>query len=198
MSKNSIPSDMVKLEWQNALYIKSKRNLKFIPVKLDDCFVPVILMQNIFIDIFGKGIDVGIRQMIDVVNGQQSNLDGNIGYQNVRGEVTFDDSGRVIRLNIFAKTYFEPNAQFVILHGNKNESINASVSSDTFHTSGKHENIRLDNGQTHNALVVGVSRGISPGFPIRMEIKSIDAIDFHGVLRAISEDRFVPVQIEKK
>ncbi|PKK95520.1 MAG: toll/interleukin-1 receptor domain-containing protein [Tenericutes bacterium HGW-Tenericutes-5] len=198
MSKTSIQSNMVKLEWQNALYIKSKRTLRFIPVKLDDCFVPPILMQNVFIDVFGKGIEVGLRQMIDVVKGQQSILDGSAGYQNVRGEFSQSDEGKDITINIYAKTYFEPNARFLILHGNNNERMKLSLKSDSMFNSGKHENVRLSDASVHNALFVGVSRGISPGFPLRAEIKSEDSIDFHGVMRATSENEWLVIPIEKK
>lgn len=198
MSKTSIQSNMVKLEWQNALYIKSKRNLRFIPVKLDDCFVPSILMQNVYIDVFGKGIEIGLRQMIDVVKGQQSILDGSAGYQNVRGDFSQLDEGKVITLNIFAKTYFEPNARFLVLHGNNNERINFTLKSDSMFNSGKHENVRLNDGSVHNALFVGVSRGISPGFPLRIELKGDDIIDFHGVMRATTETEWRMIPIERK
>lgn len=69
VSKNSLQSKMVDLEWQNALLKSTKGELKFIPVKLDDCMMPQILLQTLYIDLFGKGFEVALRQIIDVVNG---------------------------------------------------------------------------------------------------------------------------------
>ena len=52
---------MVRLEWQNALLKATNNTAKLIPVKLDDCLMPAILMQNLYIDIFGKGLEFGFR-----------------------------------------------------------------------------------------------------------------------------------------
>mgnify|MGYP000865570213 FL=1 len=72
VSKNSLKSKMVSLEWENALFKKAKEDIKFIPVKLDECMMPKILLQTLYIDIFNNGLEVGLRQMIDVVNGQST------------------------------------------------------------------------------------------------------------------------------
>lgn len=68
VSKNSLASNMVKLEWQNALYKATKNQAKLIPIKLDDCLMPDILIQTLYIDIYGKGLDYGLSQIIDVIN----------------------------------------------------------------------------------------------------------------------------------
>lgn len=43
MSKNSLESGMVKLEWQNALMKKAKNELLFVPVRMDQSKQPAIL-----------------------------------------------------------------------------------------------------------------------------------------------------------
>lgn len=199
MSRNSLNSEMVKLEWQNALYLKSKMRLNFISVKLDDCNVPAILMQNLYIDINGKGLDVGLRQMIQVANGGKSSiLDGGEGYQNIRGEFTTSEDGKTIDMNIYAKTIFEPNANFLIIHGNKNDDIDANPEERMIFTYGKQENIKSEDGSAHNGLVIKIDKGISPGFPLRLKIVCKEIIDFHGVLRETSENVWASIPIEKK
>src|SRR5277367_1115592 len=42
VSKNSLDSDLVKLEWQNAIYKASQNKARLVPVKLDDCLMPAI------------------------------------------------------------------------------------------------------------------------------------------------------------
>lgn len=69
VSKNSLQSNMVKLEWQNAILKASNGTAKLIPVKLDDCMMPALLLQTLYIDVFGKGLENAIRQMIDIING---------------------------------------------------------------------------------------------------------------------------------
>ena len=46
VTRESLQSKMVTLEWQNALMKKLGGDTKFIPVKLGDCAMPVILMQS--------------------------------------------------------------------------------------------------------------------------------------------------------
>lgn len=60
---------MVKLEWQNALFKSTKGKLKFIPVKIDDCIMPSLLFQNLHIDLYNYGFEVGISQIFNVING---------------------------------------------------------------------------------------------------------------------------------
>jgi hypothetical protein len=73
VSKNSLNSNMVQLEWQNMLMQSSKnQNIKFIPIKIDDCILPIILLQTLYIDVFGKGLDYALRQMVDVINGNNT------------------------------------------------------------------------------------------------------------------------------
>ncbi|BBM48371.1 TIR domain protein [Leptotrichia wadei] len=52
MSDNSLKSDMVKLEWQNALIKSLSSDTKFIPVRLDRSEMPAILKQILYLDVF--------------------------------------------------------------------------------------------------------------------------------------------------
>lgn len=54
VSKNSLSSQMVGLEWKNALLKHIKGDTLFVPVKLDDCDMPSILLQNLYINLYGN------------------------------------------------------------------------------------------------------------------------------------------------
>ncbi|MEO8237404.1 MAG: toll/interleukin-1 receptor domain-containing protein [Flavobacterium sp.] len=108
VSKNSLASNMVKLEWQNALYKATQNKAKLIPVKLDDCLMPAILMQTLYIDIYGKGIEYGLSQIIDVINNKNTFIQGVQTYENIRAYVTEKNIGKEIELEIRAETYQEP------------------------------------------------------------------------------------------
>ena len=44
---------MVDLEWQTALYKATKEGIKFIHIKVDDCYQTQILLSTLYIDMFG-------------------------------------------------------------------------------------------------------------------------------------------------
>ena len=69
VSNNSLKSDMVKLEWQSALFHTIKHDIIFIPVKLDNCDLPVIISQKRYIDLT-KDQDVALREMINIIEGK--------------------------------------------------------------------------------------------------------------------------------
>lgn len=54
VSKNSLMSQMVKLEWQNAIIKATKGEARIVPVKLDDVMMPNVLLQTLYIDIFAS------------------------------------------------------------------------------------------------------------------------------------------------
>jgi hypothetical protein len=68
VSKNSLESKMVELEWQNALCLEVKGGMKFVAVKLDDCVMPAVLTQKLYIDYNGKGVQIALKEMIDVIH----------------------------------------------------------------------------------------------------------------------------------
>ena len=195
VSKNSLQSKMVRVEWQNALLKATNNTAKLIPVKLDDCLMPAILMQNLYIDIFGKGLEFGFRQIVDVINHQNTFQEQFPTYENVRGKITKIENG--YKIEISAITYFEPIARFLILINCKTSKIKVNCISDEVRMAGKHDNITLNNGFVCNALSESVSRGIAPGFPYCVEITNIDRQDFicHGIMRAVAQNeyRFIPI-----
>ena len=84
VSKNSLASKMVELEWQNALFMATKGKIKVIPIKMDDCLMPPILLQSYYIDLFGQGIEVALRQIVDVISGGNIFRPGPQEFSNLR------------------------------------------------------------------------------------------------------------------
>ena len=197
VSKNSLQSGMVKLEWQNALLKATRNMVKLIPVKLDDCFMPAILLQTLYIDIYGKGLDHGFRQIVDVINNQNTFHEQFQTYENVRGKIYKIENG--YKIEISAITYFEPMARFLILIDCPTNKIKITCTSDGMRMAGKHDNIKLNNGLLCNALSESVSRGLAPGFPYCIEVTNTDNQDFlcHGIMKAISQDEYRMIPIEK-
>lgn len=189
VSKNSLQSNMVKLEWQNAILKASNGTAKLIPVKLDDCMMPALLLQTLYIDVFGKGLENSIRQIIDVINGTNTFSSHSQTYENVRAYIKKNSPSEMI-IEFRAETYMEPISRYAILISNEESDINIKCESDAMFTQGFNKNITLNNGFTCNALAAFSTRATSPGFPFTVKITSKTEIKFIGVMRAVTENEF--------
>ena len=66
---------------------RNNEDVKFIPIKLDDCLMSTIFKQTIYIDVYGQGQEFAIRQMIDIVNGNNTFKSGVQQFENIRRKV---------------------------------------------------------------------------------------------------------------
>ncbi|WP_314727956.1 toll/interleukin-1 receptor domain-containing protein [Serratia liquefaciens] len=190
VSKTSIQSKMVDLEWQNALLKATKGELKLIPVKLDDCLMPSILLQTLYIDLFGKGFEIALRQIIDVINQSNKNTDvSQQTYENVRAFVSRNENK--LSVDIKAITYMEPQARFAILTMNKNDEF-GWWEKDAPMVQGVYKDnvVQLPNGEMANAIFFERQRPLSPGFPYSLEIMEKEGKEFIliEVMHATSDD----------
>ena len=69
VSKTSLESEMVKLEWQNALYEATQGELKIVPVRVDGSDMPALLKQTMFIDMHTSGLEAATAQIVSVAQG---------------------------------------------------------------------------------------------------------------------------------
>ena len=190
VSKKSLSSNMVKLEWQNAIYKATSGNAKIIPIKIDDCMMPAILMQTLYIDIYGYGIENGIRQIIDVINGRNT-YSGNLKeFENLRGYIK--NSSGIIDIEFRAESYLEPISQYMILVENSDNEIEYECLSDSMANIGFDNNLNIGNGNVCNGIFMGVQRGTAPNFPFKVRIKpkGIKGVKIIGLMRAIAEGKF--------
>lgn len=191
VSKNSLLSNMVKLEWQNAIMKATNAQTKLIPVKLDDCMMPAILLQTLYIDVFGKGLENAIRQMIDVINGNNTYSGGYQLFENIRADISMSENELTIEFR--AEVYLEPISKYVVLLKNDEAVISHSCLSDSLYNNGFNTDLRLNNGIVCNGLAFIIHRATAPGFPVRVQLKSKSKINFLGLLRARSENEYVSI-----
>ena len=168
VSKNSLSSDMVKLEWQNALMKATKNKMILIPVKIDDVLMPDILLQTSYVDIFGKGLENGIRQMVDVVNGKNNYQKGPQTYENIRGYVKKEGGSFIIEFR--AESYLEPQSRYMILLDNEKDDFKQECLSDGMTIGGFNKGVELNNGVKTNVIAISVNRGTSLGFPFIVKV----------------------------
>lgn len=195
VSKNSLGSGMVSLEWQNAIVKATQGNVRFIPVKLDDCMMPQLLLQTLYIDVFGQGIEIAIRQMIDVIQGKTVYRPGPQTYENVRGYVK--SGARELIIEFRAETYMEPISRYLILVGNNEGEAEIECLSDGMFRRGYQKDLTLSTGEKTNAFLISVDRATTPGFPLTIKLiqKKDQAIALKGLMRATSqrEFQFIPM-----
>lgn len=194
VSKNSLLSKMVSLEWQNAILKATKGEAKVIPVKIDDCLMPAILLQSLYIDIYGKGIEVGIRQMVDMISGKNVFKPQYQTYENIRGHIEYLSNSKC-KIEIKAEYYLEPISRYCILVDNELQNVQIECLSDSMRSTGQQEGVKWNNGQTYNALFESVERGTTPGFPYILELKTENGEDLKvtGILRAVNAERYIQV-----
>ncbi len=193
VSKNSLDSNMVKLEWQNALYKATQNQVRLVPVKLDDCLMPDILLQTLYIDFFGQGEEVALRQIIDIISGNNIYRNEIQKFQNIRGYVRPIQNG--CRIEFRAHVYMEPQSHFAIAVENNEDEIICSPEGTVYPT--RFIKDQLIDGKATNFIVLQRPNPTSPGFPFIINItsKTNSPIKIEGLFRATSstEIRSIPV-----
>lgn len=122
VSELSLKSEMVKLEWQNALYKSTKGETKLIPVRVQNVAMPEVLRQTVYIDMYGVGLETAIAQIVNLVQGNSSFTPQHEGFSNLTQMVHVQPDGAVL-VTIEASHLMEPNPQFVVLLDNREEEI---------------------------------------------------------------------------
>lgn len=167
-SKNSLNSNMVKLEWQNALMKAVKGDLRIIPVRLDSSLLPPILLQTLYLDMYSNGFDVTVKQMVEVISGKNTFNPAYARFSNLEAIVTrINDDFSV---DICAKYIMEPRSSFLLLLDNLETDITVGIRNSGMMQSGFNPNIALNNGVKGNGWLISVSQATIPGFPFELKI----------------------------
>jgi hypothetical protein len=195
VSKNSLQSNMVKLEWQNAVMKATSGNTKIVPIKLDDCLMPPILTQSLYIDLFGQGLEIALRQIVDVTEGRNTYSEGPKEFSNLRA-YTYTEGDSVI-VECHAEHYMEAISHFLFLINNEKSEIAFKFKSGSMHQSGFHNDIKLDDGSIYNGQFMSVEKATVPGFPFIVEItkQGESNISLVGVLHEKKQGQFKPVPL---
>ena len=190
VSKNSLNSQMVKLEWQAALTAKAKKKLRFIPVRLDQSELPPIVQQVLCIDIYKCGLEAGIRQIVDVLSGCNTYQGASKPFSNLRAYAKPCTEGFALDIEIRAEHFMEPVGRFAVLLCNDN--VRLECMSDVMFMSGKSQ-IPSKGTTVVYAYSINVNRAISPGFPLRLRISSDKTMDNPVIMHAESEEQYASI-----
>lgn len=114
VSKASLASKMVDLEWQNALYKATQGKTKLIPVRVDGSPMPAVLMQNVYIDMFTHGLQAATRQIVNICQGNNSFTPQHQGFENLTYHIEGIDNSST-SIIISASHLLETDVKFLFL-----------------------------------------------------------------------------------
>lgn len=170
VSGNSLQSNMVKLEWQNAIMKASNGKVRFIPVRLDRSEMPALLTQTLYLDVYQNGFDIVLRQMIDVINGVNTYHGGSTTYENVKAHVKLSE--KEAEILIYAETYMEPISRYGIVLANEESDITWECETDKMVFHGFNKEAAHIGPFKFNVLAITINRATTPDFPVRIKVTS--------------------------
>jgi hypothetical protein len=168
VSNLSLQSGLVKIEWQNALLKASKGETRLVPVRIDNVGMPEVLRQNLYIDFYSVGLDVGINQIVNVVQGNSSFTPQHEGFSNLTWIVE-PATDRSVSLRIEASHLMEPNPNFVILMDNDQSDVRIELNGDQPTLSGFYES-PFGVGRGNGFTVAPMGGAITPERPMKIRL----------------------------
>lgn len=196
VSRNSLASPMVKLEWQNALMRAAKNEtMKFVPIRVDKSDVPVLLLQKAWIDLYSVGLKEALRQVIDVCSGKNIYEPPAEEFSNLHAYTA--NNGSKCEIRIEAVHFTEPIASFGFFFSNSPDEIAFSMPSEPVHKRGSHSNIPWIDGKTVNAQMMALDKPMTPGHPFKVEIqvKEGATLDLLSVMHEHKKNDWVVIKV---
>lgn len=201
VSKTSLASEMVKLEWQNALYSATKGRTRFIPVRVDGSEMPAILRQTLYIDMYTCGLETAIDQIVNVVLGGASFTPEHKGFSNLSFSRVHLHNGS-IEITVSASHMVEPNPNFAFPVINEEEDIRWWIKEHPgINSAFRVGAFQLNNGVAANAVIIRpMFSTLMPRHPLVFEFhKRRDIpVNLVGVLHDLGDDQWeiVPEKLQ--
>lgn len=197
VSANSLSSEMVKLEWQTALMKATSGRCKIIPVRLDESLLPGILMQTLYLDLYNNGLEITIRQIVEVVQGKNIFQQSYLGFSNMEAFIEKKDD-YIITFN--AKYFMEPTSMYLICVDNEENDLKYEVLSDIMSEQGFNKNVKLNDGKSYNAIFIAVERATTPKNPVvvRLSARGDRCIQIRHIMKGENKKEFHSIPIKTK
>ena len=195
VSKNSLQSNMVKMEWQNALFKAAQNRIQFIPIRMDDSIMPALLTQSLYIDLYSQGLEITIRQIVDVIEGNNTYREPIHNFSNLVAYKYYE--GEKLIIECHAEHFLEPISSFIFCTQQDTNVITANIRHESMCMTNQVNGITLTNGYKTNVIVRSISKATAPGFPFIVEFSAKDNVtfDIEFVLHEVSQGNFHPIPI---
>lgn len=181
------------MEWQNALFRVAQNRIQFIPIRMDSSMMPALLTQSLYIDLFSQGLDVAIRQIVDVINGNNTYRDPIQLFSNMVA-YKYREGDKLI-VECHAQHYLEPISSFIFCTQHDVNNITAKVRNESMSMTGHKNNTTLNTGYITNIISRSIQKGTLPGFPFVVEFisKVNEYFDIEIVMHAKSHEYYQPI-----
>ena len=198
VSANSLASNMVKMEWQNALFKAAQSAIVFIPIRMDNSVMPTLLCQSLYIDLYSMGLEVTVRQIVDVIDGRNTYREPRQSFSNLLA-IKYREGNKVV-VECRAQHYLEPISHFAFCTKSPLNNIKYNVRGELMVATNMMENAKLNNGYTTNIHFLGVEHGTTPEMPFVVEFESAngDTFDIEAVLHKINHKEYRPIPMTIK
>lgn len=180
VSKNSLNSKMVSLEWQTALNRSINNDLKFVAVRIDDCSVPVILSDRIYIDLYGKGMDSAVSEMKCVIKSENT-YQPLKDVENIKAKFEAFDNNTKVKVTVKALLYAENNPTFAFVCGNDLKEFTAHFSKYEGMVITNYGTMVVEDGVELNMRTAQLQRPLRPGFPFIFDIELVNTSHLNNV-----------------
>ena len=195
VSRKSLDSKMVEIEWQNALFRATKGVTKIIPVRIDDAPFPAILSQNLYVDMYGSGLEVALHQIVSVCQGANTFTPHHEDFQNLTWSLV-KISDHEFEAIVSASHLLEVNLDFLILTKLSQEQLSVSLSGSGIHRGGYNPNLDFSGEAWNGFAIAPMGGGIKPGFPLRLRLKLVPSHDLGTIvlLHKTKENFYEPLR----
>lgn len=197
LSNNSLKSNMVTREWQSALMSAISNNLKFVPIRLDDCNPPAIMKDLLYIDLYGSGIDEAISQMRAVVS-RENNYKPLEDKENLVATL-HKKTDFEIEFELRATMFSVQSVDFAFVCDNDFDDFDVLIHDEQMIYTRNGEAFKvLSNGEQKNInmVVKTISRVLTPNRSLRGVLKSKKSpLNFEGILHCLSENNFKVIKL---
>lgn len=196
VSKNSLASGMVKLEWQNALYAASKGKTRIVPVRVDGSDMPPVLKQTLFIDMHTVGLEAAIAQIVSVTQGHGSFTPQHQGFSNLTYIQSAGSDGSV-EIAIQASHLMEPNPNFAFVVRHAEAEVGWEMKNQQPFIGGYNKDaFTFGGGGTAHAITMRpMGATLTPSHPLRVKFTKKGSVDINilAVFHQKAENEWVSV-----
>lgn len=197
VSENSLKSKMVQLEWQSALMKSTIKGIKFIPIRIDNSDMPILLMQNLYIDIYTAGVEAATRQIIDVVS-RKNTYSPLARFSNLQASGIFKEDK--FNLTVEATKFMEPITSFLLVFENEINDFEFDIPNDNSFQSSDIYPVALEEGKFGKGKALGLHRPMTPGHPFDISITYPEKIEinFVKIMHEVSKGQWIEVPFNLK
>ncbi len=200
VSANSLASGMVKLEWQNALYLATKGKTTLIPVRVDGSEIPAVLKQTSFIDMHTAGLEAAIAQIVGVAQGDASFTPQHQAFSNLTYVAATLPDGS-LEITVRASHMMEPNPNFAFPVMNAEDEISWWIKGHPGIQGGfRMGAFQLAEGGIANAVIMRPIVGaLTPAHPLTFELRKLGTahLNLIDVLHDQGEDHWALVPMKQ-